>query len=156
MSPFLSKEMVARFFSKVNLKGSFFKPLRNRCWEWQGTVRLGYGLFGGWKNRGSMKCAHRLSYEYFVGPISPGLHVLHRCDNPRCVNPGHLILGTHQDNMQDMFKKNRRKVKISLKDAETIRRAYSSGTSAESLAQTFGVNASHIYRIIHNQRRKAA
>jgi len=53
--------------------------------------------------------ASRTSYRVFNGPIAPGLHVLHQCDNPRCINPGHLFLGTHDDNMADKRAKKRGK-----------------------------------------------
>ena len=75
------------------------------CWLWMGAVdRSGYGRFN--LASGTRK-AHRLSYESFVGPITGGLFVLHRCDTPLCVNPEHLFLGTTADNMKDMIAKGR-------------------------------------------------
>lgn len=77
------------------------------CWEWQGSRdRDGYGrvqrsAFGVcWFEK-----THRLSYEFYVGEIPCGLHVLHRCDNPPCINPEHLYCGTHQENMRDRSKR---------------------------------------------------
>lgn len=80
------------------------------CWEWIGAKsKRGYGTVGGKSPDGVRKVfiAPRYFYRHFVGPIPDGLLVLHRCDNPPCVNPGHLFLGTHSDNMQDMIRKGR-------------------------------------------------
>lgn len=82
------------------------------CWPWKGArVRNGYGQIRGDPEgavlRGRKLRAHRVAFELAYGPIPPGLHILHRCDNPGCVNPGHLLLGTHQDNMADMTAKQR-------------------------------------------------
>lgn len=78
------------------------------CWLWTKTVTNGgYGIIGVGGLRGSMRPAHRVSWCLFHGDIPDGLHVLHRCDVPSCVNPDHLFLGTHQDNMNDKMSKGR-------------------------------------------------
>ena len=76
---------------------------QSKCWLWIGsTDTCGYGV---WHAHGEHS-AHRASYVMNVGPIG-GLHVLHKCDQPNCVNPEHLSLGTHQDNMADLRAKGR-------------------------------------------------
>lgn len=76
------------------------------CWLWQASRdACGYGAF--WLNNVVMP-ASRASYILFRGPIPEGLYVLHTCDNPSCVNPDHLIVGSQTDNMQDCVKKGRK------------------------------------------------
>lgn len=77
------------------------------CWIWmKSRTGAGYGDF----RIGIRRClAHRASYELWNGPIPEGLHVLHRCDVPACVNPAHLFVGTNLDNILDSVKKGRRK-----------------------------------------------
>jgi HNH endonuclease len=75
------------------------------CWEWQG-VKNGDG-YGQFKRDGQMVPAHRIAFELIHGEIPNGLYVLHQCDNPPCVKPSHLYLGTQFDNMRDMFQKGR-------------------------------------------------
>jgi len=88
---------IERFMSRVNKTDS--------CWLWNAsTDGNGYARFV--INRKSV-IASRFSYKSFVGEIPNGLFVLHKCDNPKCVNPEHLFTGTQTDNMQDMLKKGR-------------------------------------------------
>lgn len=84
--------------------------LQSRCWEYMGgRNETNYGIL--WTGpRGACRriMAHRFAWEIQVGPIPEGLWVLHRCDNPSCVRTDHLFLGTHADNMRDMWQKGRR------------------------------------------------
>jgi HNH endonuclease len=85
----------------------FVEPEPNSgCWLWSGAQnRRGYGAISIARSR--MREAHRIMWQLEYGRIPDGMHVLHRCDVPPCVNPGHLWLGTRRDNMQDASKKGR-------------------------------------------------
>lgn len=92
----------ARFWSKVDIP-----PVprhENLCWEWRGSTAKGYGQI---KVAGAVLRSHRIAYEMFYGPLPDGVEVRHSCDNPLCVNPGHLATGTHQDNMDDKRERGR-------------------------------------------------
>ncbi len=86
----------ARFWSKVDKASD--------CWMWTGFLTNGYGHF--WLNSRKIR-AHRFSWILSNGDIPDGLIVCHHCDNPKCVNPSHLFLGTHSDNTQDCVRKGR-------------------------------------------------
>lgn len=90
---------IRRFWAKVSRGPG--------CWEWTGSRNPvnGYGQFHPTKHTNYR--AHRFAYEVSVGPIPPGMLVMHACDNRRCVNPAHLSLGTQLDNMRDAVAKGR-------------------------------------------------
>ncbi len=92
-----------RFWDKVQKSG-------NGCWLWMGgKYSDGYG---GFNIEGKTFRVHRFSWELINGPIPTGLYVLHKCDTPACVNPKHLFLGSHKDNMDDAKRKKRMNVGI--------------------------------------------
>ncbi len=129
------------------------------CWLWMARISpFGYGQFG---FNGTMKQAHRVSFEIYKSKIPKGLCVLHVCDNRRCVNPDHLWLGTQADNVQDMILKNRGlkaigdrngSAKLSWDKVNEIRKLRKdSGILYKDLASKFNVHISTIKRIILNK-----
>lgn len=131
------------------------------CWLWTGCRHpLGYGLLA-WTEAGEKKYAraHRLAYETFIGPIPAGMCVCHSCDNPRCVNPCHLFVGTHAQNMADMKAKGRRadigagatnaRARLTDADVLAIRAAYRGSNARQAdLANDFGVSQATVSRVI--------
>lgn len=124
------------------------------CWIWNGAVTgRGYGVLG--SNRSNRFLAHRFSYIHFIGDIPDGMYVCHRCDNPLCVNPCHLFLGSPQDNMDDMVRKGRsvRGERVSgakLREVQVreIKQALLVGAPpAREIAARYGVDVSLIHKI---------
>lgn len=128
-----------RFKSSYSIEGI--------CWEWQGSLdRYGYGKFRIGK---STVKAHRYSYELFNGAFDKKLHVLHTCDNPKCVNPQHLFLGTNQDNVNDRVNKNRTKTgtkKLSVEAKKSMLKLLET-QSKKVVAELFGVHVSTVSRV---------
>ena len=100
-------EIAGEYFPLDDARERFWSKVKKTegCWLWMGARDPdGYGSFRV-GSRGTH--AHRIAYALKVGHIPPGLSVLHRCDNPPCVRPDHLFLGTQLDNVNDMAKKGR-------------------------------------------------
>lgn len=108
-----TKLMSDRFWEKVDKNGPKQSHMKTRCWNWTGTKMSGrtsnrtYGLISREGKYGGHEVAHRYSYIINKGLILRGEQVQHRCDNPLCVRPSHLKLGTQQDNSDDMKKRDR-------------------------------------------------
>lgn len=149
-----------RFWTKVECRG------HNECWPWLSiTDACGYGMmFQCSKPKIRWYRAHRLSYELNVGPIPVGMKVLHRCDNPTCVNPKHLWLGTQSDNNRDRDTKGRGRLVrfgedngrcvLSDKQVAMIRQEYATQKVSQSqLAHKFGCSQPQVSRIIRKQHR---
>jgi hypothetical protein len=140
------------------------KKTPSGCIEWQGSKFVrGYGR--SFMN-GRQCTASRVSYSMFVGPIPEGLHILHSCDNPPCVNPTHLRAGTSKENMQERERKGRRKApkgeghsmaKLTEDDVRAIRGNHdpkSPERNSRALAKQYGVDYSMIRLIINNKNWK--
>jgi hypothetical protein len=138
-----------KFWEKVD-------RLDGGCWEWVGhKLKFGYG-HAYWS--GKLLLAHRLSWMLTNGEIPRGMCVLHKCDNPGCVNPSHLFLGTYQDNATDKVAKGRCPkgtsvycAKLTDGDVLSIREKYRPFKfGLRKLAKIYGVGETTIFQVIHN------
>ena len=151
-----------RFWKFVNKKGE------DECWVWTGcrggfiannskeawkAARLDRKRwYGGFSIKGKLYLAHRISYAMANGPIAAGYCVLHTCDNPNCVHPGHLFLGTIRDNNIDAAKKGRHpQMRLTADEVIQIKQNAENKTAAE-LAKIYNVKPRHIYRIRAGER----
>lgn len=134
------------------LRATFFSNCRlaeSGCWLWTGAK-----TDGGYGTMGRKWLAHRLSHYLFKGPIPKGLHVLHSCDTPACVNPAHLRAGTRKENMADCVARGRfRKstgsfnnlAKLTDADVVDIR---NSTLSAKVLSKKYGIDRTNVHQIV--------
>ena len=139
---------LSRFWEKV-AQGE-----KGECWEWLAfCVPTGYGRFS---FLGRQRPAHRVSFAIANGETPAGFEVCHRCDNPGCVNPAHLFIGTHQENITDAKKKGRLPLgldhprgKLSPEQVTEIRELYAAGgTSLVKLGKRFDVDSKTIHGIV--------
>lgn len=144
------------FFERVELFWSRSIPEPNTgCWLWMGgTVSDGYGWF--WDGKRGMG-AHRFAAIISFGSIPKGMEVCHRCDNPPCVNPAHLFIGTRQDNVRDREQKNRGgaprgdahpMARLRATDVEDIKTLRAEGMEMEEIAARYGVSDTSIYNVL--------
>ena len=144
-----------RFGRKVDRRGP------DECWPWKGShTQLGYGQMRSSVN-GKVDGAHRISYRLHVGEVVPGLDVMHSCDNPPCVNPAHLRLGTRKENIQDAVSKGRMSHgeqhgaanrRFSKNTVSKIRKLYVSGQYRMiDIARHFGVSQPAISQIVNGR-----
>lgn len=128
-----------RLWSRVN------KSDPSGCWIWQGGhTTFGYGAI---THNGTVRHAHTVAYELTYGPIPPGKHCCHTCDNPGCVNPAHLFVGTNTENVADRVSKGRSASQLSANDVITIRRALANGESPSAISARYNVTYATIYAV---------
>ena len=122
------------------------------CWLWTASLtNKGYGELM-LRHTKRTELAHRLAYCIFCGPIPPGAHVRHKCDVPRCINPAHLEVGSHRDNMRDMMQRDRgrsgrrfeKEQRLTNDDVTAIRGDMRSGTI---IAKEFGVTRQYVNQL---------
>lgn len=145
---FVKTSLCDRFWLKV-------EKTEDGCWLWKGTRNVqGYGKIS---QGGQHKGAHRIAWELTFGPIPEGMNVLHHCDNPPCVNPTHLFLGTDSENTNDCISKGRFnppkgeaqwRAKLTVDQVREIRK---SGLGYKKLGKLYGVTPSCIQSVRKNK-----
>lgn len=163
------------------LKERFWKYVdcsdNESCWSWEGYIRPnGYGEYRHSYSDFKSKYAHRIAFFLTYGEFNTDFEVCHKCDNPSCVNPSHLFLGTHSDNMRDMVNKGRHgfqvdssncplrkpfkrvsgenngQAKLTMEKVKEIREKHAIGeASIRKLALDYSVGRSTIKRVLNNK-----
>ena len=161
MSRWQEEPLSERFWAKVRKSEG--------CWEWVASTmtKSGYGKIF---DSGKLEGAHRVSWKLEHGEIPDGLCVLHHCDNRKCVRPSHLFLGTHKDNTDDMWSKNRGSrsgagdkkavgarhgmAKLSEAEAREVKALRLSGSPLKAIASKYGISDVTVSDIANGRRWK--
>jgi hypothetical protein len=153
------KDNSKRFWSKVDKSAGI-----DACWIWAARYKTRGYPYGVFDLRQGYVYTHRFAWELTFGSPDQNLCICHKCDNPKCVNPSHLFLGTHAENMQDMVQKKRSRTgcpknsrrvgfgKLSDDDVRLIRLLREDGTPQSAIAERFNVNQSTVCRIYKGSR----
>ena len=147
----MEQAVIQRFWSKID------KRSPAECWPWKaGTFRTGYGQFKTGR-RSNSRLATRVMMELCGYDVS-GRFVCHRCDNPLCVNPGHLFLGTTQDNTRDRQSKGRQargerqgSSVMTMERVLELRKCRERGDTFDALAAAFGISKSQVANIVRGR-----
>lgn len=139
-------------------ESQFIRIPESGCWVWTGSNKnkFGHGAFKLGNRKSKVLYAHRMAWELYVGPIPLGLMVLHRCDCPCCVNPHHLFLGTHSDNMNDMVSKGRNikgssSPQAKINESIALKIKSMRGTPTKEIAFIFGISRQSVADIIYGR-----
>lgn len=154
--PVTIERLKAKFFASIDTQDP------STCWNWTGPKQIGYGFLQVGKRDGPnyfYERAHRFSFRIFNNvALSEKEFICHRCDNPSCVNPAHLFLGTALDNMRDKVKKERhawgeksKRGHLTEKDVKEIFALKRQGLSNKEISEIFNIHVRTSYRILDRE-----
>lgn len=154
--PVIARPIEERFWKKVDVNGPCV--LDTACWLWTGcTNKAGYGSIGlGGKGAGNRN-VNRVSWELHFGEIPKGFFVCQKCDNPSCVNPEHLFLGTPKDNMVDMISKGRKRSALGSDSSNSkliedqVLQIFSDERPYKEIAKEFSITREQVSSIKHKK-----